>query len=101
MISRGCVKLCSMPHGDNVFVVIFLKIMYNKTLIRFGFCDSLLQLLAPANNKLACVQTPLPSGEIREGAPSPIFPDGSEVCRRANNAYLDLDYSGYLRNLIQ
>ena len=24
---------------DNVFVVIFFKTMYNKTIIRFGFCD--------------------------------------------------------------
>ena len=24
---------------DNAFVVIFFKTMYNKTIIRFGFCD--------------------------------------------------------------
>ena len=26
---------------DGVFVVIFFKTMYNKTIIRFGFCDIL------------------------------------------------------------
>ena len=24
---------------DNAFVIIFFKTMYNKTIIRFGFCD--------------------------------------------------------------
>ena len=27
--------------SDGVFVVIFFKIMYNKTIIRFSFCDIL------------------------------------------------------------
>ena len=27
--------------GDGVFVVIFFKTMYNKIIIRFGFCDNL------------------------------------------------------------
>ena len=26
---------------DSVFLVIFFKAMYNKTIIRFGFCDIL------------------------------------------------------------
>ena len=33
-----CLKINS-DHCDNAFVVIFLKTMYNKTIIRFGFCD--------------------------------------------------------------
>ena len=35
--------------------------------------------------RLACVQTPLPSGKIWEGTPSPIFPEGrgGGVCTQA------------------
>ena len=54
-----------------VFVVIYLKTMYNKTIITFGVCDI-------RNNQ----------GLV------PAF--GS-----ADNTYLDLDYSGYHKNLIQ
>ena len=42
--------------------------MFNKTIIRFGFCDTL------SNQGLLSV---------------------------ADNTYLDLDYSGYHKNLIQ
>ena len=45
----------------------YLKIKYNKTIIRFGFCDN-------RNNQ------------------------GLAKCY---NTYLDLDYSGYHKNLIQ
>ena len=38
MISQSKAK--SVP-WDGVFVVIFQKTMYNKTIIRFGFCDIL------------------------------------------------------------
>ena len=44
--------------------------MYNKTIIKFGFCDIL-------NNQ------------------------GLGKCCLADNTYLDLDYSGYHKNLIQ
>ena len=48
--------------------------MYNKTIIRFGFCDI-------RNN---------------QGLGKCYQPSAS-----ADNTYLDLDYSGYLKNLIQ
>ena len=60
----------------NAFVVIFFKTMYNKTIIRFGFCDI-------QNNQGLCkFYQPQPSAS-------------------ADNTYLDLDYSGYHKNLIQ
>ena len=30
---------CQVDRCDNALVVIFFKTMYNKTIIRFGFCD--------------------------------------------------------------
>ena len=63
---------------DGVFVVSFFKTMYNKTIIRFGFCD------IRNNQGLGkCYQ---------------FRPFGS-----ADNIlfYLDLDYSGYHKNHIQ
>ena len=36
MISKSNVKLVLC---DSAFVVIYFKTMYNKTIIRFGFCD--------------------------------------------------------------
>ena len=48
--------------------------MYNKTIIRFGFCD------IQNNQGLGKGYQPQPS---------------------ADNSYLDLDYSGYHKNLIQ
>ena len=51
--------------------------MYNKTIIRFGFCDKI------QNNQGLCKgYQPQPSAS-------------------ADNPYLDLDYSGYHKNLIQ
>ena len=61
---------------DNAFVVIFLKTMYNKTIIRFGFCD------IRNNQGLGKCYQPKPKAE-------------------ADNTYLDLDYSGYHKNLVQ
>ncbi len=50
--------------------------MYNKTIIRFGLCDI-------RNNQGLCKRyQPQPSAS-------------------ADNTYLDLDYSGYHKNLIQ
>ena len=61
----------------NAFVVIFFKTMYNKTIIiRFGFCD------IRNNQGLGNCYQPQPSA-------------------LADNTYLDLDYSGYHKNLIQ
>ena len=50
--------------------------MYNKTIIRFGFCDI-------QNNQVL--------GKGYQPQPSAL----------ADNPYLDLDYSGYHKNLIQ
>ena len=50
--------------------------MYNKTIIRFGFCD------IQDNQGLGKGYQPQPSAS-------------------ADNSYLDLDYSGYHKNLIQ
>ena len=50
--------------------------MYNKTIIRFGFCD------IQNNQGLGKGYQPQPSAS-------------------ADNPYLDLDYFGYHRNLIQ
>ena len=51
--------------------------MYNKTIIRFGFCD-----IQPNNQGLGKGYQPQPSAS-------------------ADNPYLDLNYSGYHKNLIQ
>ena len=69
--------LCCLPsvkkqkHDFN-----FLCSMYNKTIIRFGFCD------IQNNRGLGKGYQPQPSAS-------------------ADNPYLDLDYSGYHKNLIQ
>ena len=55
---------------------IFFHSMYNKTIIRFGFCD------IQNNQGLGKGYQPQPSAS-------------------ADNPYLDLDYSGYHKNLIQ
>ena len=53
-----------------------IRSMYNKTIIRFGFCD------IQNNQGLGKGYQPQPSAS-------------------ADNPYLDLDYSGYHKNLIQ
>ena len=60
---------------DNAFVVIFFKTMYNKTIIKFGFCD-----IRNNQGRAKCYQ-PKPKAE-------------------ADNTYRDLDYSGYHKNQI-
>ena len=60
---------------DNAFVVIFFKTMYNKTIIRLGFCD------IQNNQGLGKGYQPMPSVD--------------------NPPYLGLDYSGYHKNRIQ
>ena len=54
----------------------FFRSMYNKTIIRFGFCDI-------QNNRV-----------IRKGYQP-------QLTVSADNPYLDLDYSEYHKNLIQ
>ena len=54
----------------------FFRSVYNKTIIRFGFCD------IQNNQGLGKGYQPQPSAS-------------------ADNPYLDLDYSGYHKNLIQ
>ena len=53
----------------------FLRSMYNKTIIRFGFCD---------------IQNNQGLGKGYQSQPS----------ASADNPYLDLDYSGHHKNLI-
>ena len=54
----------------------FLRSLYNKTIIRFGFCD---------------IQNNQGQGKGHQTQPS----------AWDDNPYLDLDYSGYHENLIQ
>ena len=54
----------------------FFRSMYNKTIIRFGFCD------IQNNRGLGKGYQPQPTAS-------------------ADNPYLDFDYSGYHKNLIQ
>ena len=71
-----CLKI-NCDRCDNVFVVIFFKTMYNKTIIiRFGFCD------IRNNQGLGKCYQPQPSASV-------------------DNTCLDPDYSGYHKNLIQ
>ena len=58
-------------------VILFTcKTMYNKAIIRFGFCD------IRNNQGLGKLYQPQPPAS-------------------ADNSYFDLDYSGYRKNLIQ
>jgi len=56
--------------------LIFFRSMYDKTIIRFDFCD---------------IQNNRGLGGDYQSQPS----------ASADNPYLDLDYSGYNKNLIQ
>ena len=69
-------KSFDVDRCDNAFVVIFFKTLYNKTIIRFGFCD------IRNNQGLGKCYQPKPKAE-------------------ADNTYLNHDYSGYHKNLIQ
>ena len=69
--------LCYLPSVKKQnMTLIFFRSMYNKTIIRFDFCD------IQNNRGLGKGYQPQPSAS-------------------ADNPYLDLDYSGYHRNLIQ
>ena len=70
-----CLKI-NCDRCDNAFVVIFFNTMYNKTIIRFGFFDI-------RNNQGL--------GQCYQSQPS----------ASADNTYLDLDYSGCHKKLIQ
>ena len=78
MISKGnhvtfaCFVLFAISEEANFF----FHSMYNKTIIRFGFCD------IQNNQGLGKGYQPQPSAS-------------------ADNPYLDLNYSGYHKNLIQ
>ena len=65
---------CCLPSVKNPSFCV--RSMYNKTIIRFGFCD------IQNNQGLGKGYQPQPSAS-------------------ADNSYLDLDYSGYHKNLIQ
>ena len=70
--------LCCLPSAEEALknmTSIFFRSMYYKTIIRFGFCD------IQNNQGLDKGYQPQPSAS-------------------ADNPYLDLDYSGYHKNLI-
>ena len=69
-----CLKI-NCDRCDNAFVVIFFKTMYNKTIIRFGFCD-----IRNNQGRGKCYQPKLKA--------------------EADNTNQDLDYSRYHKNLI-
>ena len=62
---------------DSEFVVIFFKTIYNKAIIRLGFCDIL----------------------NSQGLGSVL--SASAFGSAYNTSYLDLDYSGYHKTFIQ
>ena len=70
-----CLKI-NCDRCDNAFVVIFFKTMYNKTIIRFAFCD------IRNNQGLGKCYQP-------------------QLSASADSTYLDHDYSAYHKNLIQ
>ena len=72
--SRDSCYLPSVKRQKHDFQV--FRLMYNKTIIRFGFSD------IQNNQGLGKGYQPQPSAS-------------------ADNPYLDLDYSGYHKNLIQ
>ena len=74
--SRNSCSLPSVKRQKLNMTSKFLRSMYNKTIIRFGFCD------IQNNQGLGKGYQPQPSAS-------------------ADNPYLDLDYSGYHKNLIQ
>ena len=63
---------CCLPSVGRNMTSKFLRSMYNKTIIRFGFCDI-------QNNQGLC--------------------KGYQPQPSADNSYLGLDYSGYHKNL--
>ena len=80
MISKGNVKfarfvLLAVSEEAQTWFFLF-RSMYNKTIIRFGFCN------IQNNQGLGKGYQPQPSAS-------------------ADNLYLDLDYSGYQKYLIQ
>ena len=83
MISKGnhvnfarFVLLAVSEEAESCLPSFCVRSMYNKTIIRFGFCD------IQNNQGLGKGYQPQPSAS-------------------ADNSYLDLDYSGYHKNLIQ
>jgi len=67
---------CLWERSKNTTSIFSFRSMYNKTVVRFGFCD---------------IQNNQGLSKGYQPQPSPL----------ADNPYLDLDYSGYHQNLIQ
>ena len=65
-----------LPAVSEEAKIFFFRSMYNKTIIRFGFCD---------------IQSIQGLGKGYQ----------PQTSASADNPYLDLDYSGYQKNLIQ
>ena len=68
---------------DGVFVVIFSKTMYNKTIIRFRFCDIL------NNQSLGKCYQPQPSARLTTLTSTLIIPDITKTS--SNNCILSFD----------
>ena len=74
--SRALCCLVLAKKQKKITSIFSVQYMYNKTIIRFGFCD------IQNNRGLGKGYQPQPTAS-------------------ADNPYLDLDYSGYHKNLIQ
>ena len=71
---------------DDVFVVIFFKTVYNKTIIRFGFCD------IPNNQSLGKCYQPRPSARLITLTSTLIIPDitksSSNDCQMFSKSFI-------------
>jgi len=78
MSSSRALCFLALAKNKKKMILIFFRSMYNKTIIRFGFCD---------------IQNNRGLGKGYQPQPQP--------SASADNPYLDLDNSGYHKNLIQ
>ena len=73
---------------DGLFVVIFFKTMYNKTIVRFSFSDIL------NNHGLCKCYHPQPSALLITLPSTLIIPDITKTSSN-NNVYYHVDYSHF------
>ena len=75
---------------DGVFVVIYFKTMYDKTIISFGFCDILI------NQGLGKCYQRRPSAQLMTLTETLIIPD---IRKTSSNNYLELTFCIFRRDL--